>query len=364
MMHAAISQKRKLQLKQQRKLPSSKLRRLQLNESLEGDTYPSSLEENVDIEHIPEAVPKGKFKKLDPNGRHLTNITFDLETTGLIEGHTMPQITQIAARVVDTGDVYNTYVIPTIPIGEVASKLTGISINSSGELIANGYKKDALSIADGLQNFCDFLEKYQNPVLIAHYGLRFDFPVIVNAAKNVNKLDQLLSCTFGCIDSIRVFREAFPGQLNYKQINLAKSLLGEDYSYGAHDACEDVKALSDLLRKKEVTRNILLAHSFSFLDVCRALMFKHEKSKNIHSLKVLVSNGIFKLPTVENVAGSGLTLQHLITIYKRNGEDGLRSTFTQKNVADQPRVTRSNKVLDESLPKLVEFIEMSLSSTV
>ncbi|XP_069129806.1 uncharacterized protein [Argopecten irradians] len=169
-----------------------------------------TLEENVDIEHIPEAVPKGQFKKLDPNGRQLTNITFDLETTGLIRGQTMPQITQIAAHVVDTGEVYNSYILPTIPIEEEASKVTGISINSNGELIANENKKDTFSIADGLQNFCEFLEKYQNPILIAHNGRRFDFPVIVNAAKKVNKLDQLLSSTFGCIDSIGVFRKAFP----------------------------------------------------------------------------------------------------------------------------------------------------------
>lgn len=62
------------------------------NESLEGDTYQSGigLEKNVDIEHIPEAVPKGQFKKLDPNSRQLTNITFDLETTGLNHASNYP----------------------------------------------------------------------------------------------------------------------------------------------------------------------------------------------------------------------------------------------------------------------------------
>lgn len=276
----------------------------------------------------------------------------------------MPQITQIAAHVVDTEEVYNSYILPTVPIEEEASKVTGISINSNGELIANGNKKDTFSIADGLQNFCEFLEKYQNPILIAHNGRGFDFPVIVNAAKKVNKLDQLLSSTFGCIDSIGVFRKAFPGQSNYKQESLAKSLLGEGYNYGAHDACEDVKALSDLLHRKEVKRNILLLNSFSLLAVCRAFMFAREKSKNIRSLEVLISQRILKRPTVENVAGSGLTLQHLRTIYKRNGEVGLRSTFTQKNVDDQPMVTSSKKVLDESLPKMVEFFEKSVSTNV
>ena len=143
----------------------------------------------------------------------------------------------------------------------------------------------------------------------------------------MNLLDKIFSCVFGCVESLNVFRKVFPKMSNYKQENLAKSLLGDNYSYGAHDACEDVKALCDLIQKKEVKESILLSNSFPLKAVYKGFMFSREKSKNIKSLEILISSGVLKRPTIENVAGSGLKLQHLLTIYKRNGEDGLRSTL-------------------------------------
>ncbi|XP_033763432.1 uncharacterized protein LOC117344711 [Pecten maximus] len=207
---------------ERRKIPSYKRRRLQLkeersvtqcaNKSLEGDTYQSEigLEENIDTGQIPEAIPKGLFKKLEPNGQKVKYITFGLETTGLIRGQAMPHITQITARVVDSSEPFNSYILPTIAIEEEAAKITGIHRNSSGELIVNGNKKDAVSTQDGLNHFCKFLEKHENPILIAHNGRKFDFPVLVTAAKSVNMLDQLFSCAFGCVESLNVFRKAFP----------------------------------------------------------------------------------------------------------------------------------------------------------
>ena len=37
---------------------------------------------------------------------------------------------------------------------------------------------------------------------------------------------------------------------------------------------------------------------------------------------ILVAKGIYKQATAENIAGSGLQLCHLRTIYDREGEDG------------------------------------------
>ena len=51
-----------------------------------------------------------------------------------------------------------------------------------------------------------------------------------------------------------------------------------------------------------------------------------EKAKNVGSLHALISEGIVKMATAENIAGSGLKLCHLRSIYDRQGEDGLRDT--------------------------------------
>lgn len=57
------------------------------------------------------------------------------------------------------------------------------------------------------------------------------------------------------------------------------------------------------------------------------------------SLYVLISKGIMKMCTVENVASSGLNLSHLKLIHKRKGEDGLHNVFQMQNSLGQPRVT-------------------------
>uniref|UniRef100_A0A8W8JUK0 Uncharacterized protein n=1 Tax=Magallana gigas TaxID=29159 RepID=A0A8W8JUK0_MAGGI len=89
----------------------------------------------------------------------------------------------------DTGSLYNTYILPKVPISEEAMNTTGIVVNSD-------------------------LEK-----MTVH--------------------DTLLPVVSGFIDSLSVFKKAFPGQQNYKQETLVKAVLNT--SYAAHDATEDVK---------------------------------------------------------------------------------------------------------------------------
>ncbi|XP_056006800.1 uncharacterized protein LOC125658698 [Ostrea edulis] len=81
------------------------------------------------------------------------------------------------------------------------------------------------------------------------------------------------------------------------------------------------------------------------------------RGRNITSLHVLIAKGIVKHNTAENIAGSGLNLSHLHKIFQRDGEDGLRATFSQKTSDGQPRVSSTKRVLDSVIPKLVEYFE-------
>ncbi len=60
--------------------------------------------------------------------------------------------------------------------------------------------------------------------------------------------------------------------------------------------------------------------------------FNLAKTQNIDSLHCLVASGVLKLATAENIAGSGLNLQHLKLVWQRDGEDGLRNIFTAKKL--------------------------------
>lgn len=67
------------------------------------------------------------------------------------------------------------------------------------------------------------------------------------------------------------------------------------------------------------------------------------------------------MPTAENIAASGLNLEHLKLIYSRDGEDGLHSTFTSKNSEGQPRVTNTKRTLESLVPNLVDFLKQKCS---
>ena len=72
-----------------------------------------------------------------------------------------------------------------------------------------------------------------------------------------------------------------------------KSLL-DGFTYSAHDAKEDVKALAKFMKCKNMTENTLLSNPFSLHAIHRAFVFSGEKSKNINSLTVPVARGIMK----------------------------------------------------------------------
>lgn len=74
-------------------------------------------------------------------------------------------------------------------------------------------------------------------------------------------------------------------------------------------------------------------------------------------MHVLIAKGVAEHKTAENIAGSGLNLAHLCKIFQRDGEDGMRATFAQKNSEGQARVSTTNRVLDSVIQKLVEYFE-------
>ena len=50
-------------------------------------------------------------------------------------------------------------------------------------------------------------------------------------------------------------------------------------------------------------------------------------------------------------------MEYLVIIFKRDGEDGQMNIFKSKNSEGNPRVTDNKRVLDNMIPKLIEYIE-------
>ncbi|KAK3083329.1 hypothetical protein FSP39_019577 [Pinctada imbricata] len=364
--HADKQYKRRLKVEEKSKLPSTKRRRMQLKQernmtqcalqTSEGDTYESEigLRDDVDIEKIPDPVPRGNFKPVTVSAGSPTLVIFDLETTDLIRGRHMPHITQIAAVEFETGTLFNTYTVPKLPITEAAMKVTGI-VSSSGKMTVHGKDVHSEHITAGLNKFLEWLQIYNNVILVAHNGRRFDFPVLMNTMQSLKRTDVLVSTVIGFIDTLNIFKKVFPGQTDYKQETLMQSLLGTPY--GAHNAMEDVKALALLVKEAKLSNKEMLPFSFPPTAVHHMLQFGSEKAKNMSSLHCLIAKGIVKHGCAENIAGSGLHFRHLHKIFKRDGEDGLRAIFMQKNQEGQPRISSTKRVLDSVIPKLVDFFE-------
>ena len=248
---------------------------------------------------------------------------------------------------------FSTYVCPKLPISASAEKVTGIILHNSGTMTVHGQEVHAEKLTVAIKEFCRWLKQHSGVFLIAHNGRKFDFPILMSALINIRCEALFFESILGLIDSISVLKKAFPAQSSYKQDELAKVFLGT--SYDAHNAMEDVRILGKLISHTKMDTHEIAAHSFPPSAVFNQLRFNREKAKNINSLHPLIAKGIIKMPTAENVAGSGLCLNHLFKIYQLEGEDGVRNTFICKNSEGQPRVTSMKKTLDDAIPKLGQF---------
>ncbi|KAH3865191.1 hypothetical protein DPMN_028230 [Dreissena polymorpha] len=101
-------------------------------------------------------------------------------------------------------------------------------------------------------------------------------------------------------------------------------------TYDAHNAKADVVALGKLVQFVKLPAGDLMAHSFSPRTVSMNMDFNNAKALNLPT-------GIFKRPTAENIAGSGLQLMHLKTLHSRGGEDAIRDVFKMNNSEGLPR---------------------------
>ena len=224
-------------------------------------------------------------------------------------------------------------------------------------MAVHGQPVKTLQIRSALEKFVTWLNKFSNVFFVAHSGRQFDFPVIVSAFLKGGNVNQLLSSVCGFVASLTVFRKKYPGRASYKQELLVRVRDLLKSSYDAHNAIGDVDSLRHLIANTNMSCKDLLIYSFTPQASYNSILFNREKRKNVSTLDILVAKGICKRASEENIAGSGLQLCHLRTIYQREGKYGLLNTFTEKNSEDQPRVTNCKRTLESVIPKIAEYFK-------
>lgn len=258
----------------------------------------------------------------------------------------------MAALETNTQEEFSTYVCPKVQITPEAEKVTGIVYDGSC-LYFHGKLVDSVSIYSAIKSFFQWLNKYENVVLVAHNGRLFDFRIFSYAATCINLKNELCKTIEGFVDSLSLIRSKYPKLQKFSQEFLAQYFCSETYS--AHNAVDDVRMLTKILECAGISDNEY--NKATYGSECHFLQEQYltAKANNLPSLLVLVTEGVLKISQAENIAGSGLALCHLRTIHQRCGEDGLISVFSAKNAIGKPRVFSDKKLLADVISKICTY---------
>ncbi|CAG2191646.1 unnamed protein product [Mytilus edulis] len=231
------------------------------------------------------------------------------------------------------------HVMPLQPITPGASKVTGLT-RIGNVLYRNGTPVPYQNKEECLKEFISWLP--ENAVLFGHNIKSFDTKIIIQALTEEDLLNGFKAKCNGFVDTLHVFRAAYPERKSekksFKQEELVKDFLGENFTYDAHNALGDVLALQELFGKAGFSLAHLQPHSFSVDFAYQTLINIEISNTNYESLKLLpISAGMTK-----KMAKSGLNIQHLKLAFRRGGVDGVCNVMSEENNG-KVRVTKNKR---------------------
>ncbi|XP_061181484.1 maternal protein exuperantia-like [Saccostrea echinata] len=271
-----------------------KRRRVQLKKSASNAASSSETREGVTyrsgVLSTTSSIPDSDMETIPPPPQHLqqnplppcqySRVYFDLETTGL---GLSADIVQLAARCGETE--FNQYVLPTVNINPMASKITGLTYDGT-LLYKNGAALPAVSIEMCLSSFFDWLNTsgLKHPVLFAHNARKFDSLIFGRSVLDSGKEEQgRIICGF--CDTLPILKEHASGShLNFSLETLVKDILG--CSFSAHDAVEDCRYLQKVVEHHNID-SFYLQYSFTLmyiLDIIKQMETSKKKSTNSYAI--------------------------------------------------------------------------------
>lgn len=222
-------------------LAISKFCRLHIAEGLSRPEKETSL--NTFVKHFGIDVGPKVFSIVQEYSGYnqITPILWDLETSGLdfLEN----EIVEIAAKNIISGETFHSLVKPDGPIDPGASEIHGYYAK---DLV------DAPSIIVAFQKFLCFAMKYPNPVLIAHYGKKFDVPMLNFEILRKTECFDVMLRDFRFLDSIEVFKTLLKLNVHPRKKPYCIQNLSNYFGYDreqTHQAFDDVDMLETILEK-------------------------------------------------------------------------------------------------------------------
>ncbi|XP_065194251.1 uncharacterized protein LOC135825567 [Sycon ciliatum] len=309
----------------------------------EGTSYQSesSLLAEPDVDEIAGPVTPAK---LSPEEKY-TFVYFDLETTGFGDD---AEIIQLAASV-PTVCKFSEYVLPEGSMSSGASDVTGVSVSTVGGkrvLVKAGEVLPTLSLPDAIERFIPWLQSIggsKPPVLIAHNCMSFDMRVLLGEVKRAGQsyVQQLVAAIAGFADSLLALKQVLPGRKSYKQEDLVKDILKEDYA--AHSADADVDVLGKLVRKT-IPDSVILEHSIQVGSALSVLAVR-EASKGVYAeLRSRFPKPALSDHMAKKIANSGIRYSHLVLAFDRNRGTGIQTLLQERDGNGRVRVTKSSAI--------------------
>ena len=242
-------------------------------------------------------------------------------------------------------EVFNQYIFPEIAISKKAEEITGIKV-SGRKMYHHDAEVPAVGIKEGLHRFLNFLNKPDKQLTLVGHNIKvFDIPVLLNALGNCNLVEDFVqSNVTGILDTLPLFKVTHPGLHSYSQTHLYSLILEE--SFLAHNAIEDVVALSRLLTHTAPTVAVKLQHTYTLKSTYARFLHLQDMQNRLTTLTPLLDEKAITKRTAGALASSGLNMQHLRLSYSRSGRQGIDDLLKECTVTGKPRVTKCKNIID------------------
>ena len=273
---------------------------------------------------------------------------------------------------------FSEYILSNNCVEKYASRVNKLSVrtvNGQRTLFKEAQQLETLTSSEAISRFSLFLEtsvdhcktltdKDACTLRIGHNAKRFDIPVILrNSTSPFHEKMQSLGVLFG--ENLSIFEQLVRSkhptlqQANGQSCPVNQSALYEclfQETLEAHDAFEDVNALRKMLfdSKLSLSEKFIVNHCkpISCDHAFDDLQYLDRRYKILKSMEYKLYNatgdGVITKSMAEKIAGSGLTYDDLLKLFKEYGKTGLISILSKPPSINgkRPRVTKTARVLN------------------
>ncbi|XP_064085288.1 uncharacterized protein LOC135200594 [Macrobrachium nipponense] len=298
---------------------------------------------------IPDHIPEPAKVQVERNGLHKM-VAFGVETTSLAGDCDIIQLT--CSDLLPGREDFSTYIMPSKPIQDIASKVNGLTI-VDGTLRQNGHIVRTVSLEEGVLQFIEHLQ--ENTILISHNTKCFQSQHLIRNVLLEEKflLERLRERVAGFSDSYEIYLDLFPRggptQLpSYKLWKLikyfSKNFMNRAFQKPVHgiDNLMKIRNLGELLRFEGLTNEerlwTIYRFSMTFDSVVDVVEHRNMTKENQKTFADMVQTKYVSEQMAKKMASSGLTLQHLTLAYEYGGLDCLMELIN-------PRITKNHRVI-------------------